>query len=435
MNTIFTTICSAILGLHLTAVAGAHAADFWIQEEAPSKREQKKLVEEYFELDPLVETTAARRAEIVARMETVELSKPNLLKSWRKTVTRESGKSGRKLKKKSGSYWYWEEPRRGYFLIGGNTSKPKALVIGMHGGGVGSGDAGSIHNAMSSAAAKLGWLAISPEVLEKTERGWTDSGTEEWVLQLVDDAIRTWDLDLDRVYFSGHSMGGYGSWTLGAHHADRVAALAPSAGAPTPVYGPEGTIIDIDEGVVPSLFNVPMVVYQSVDDPQVPADANQAAKLAVDKAKERWGGYADFEYWEVDGRGHGYPPGGLLALLSKIEDFRRQPLPPKIVWQPRLDWKQQFYWLYWPQPVINAIVEAELDADNNSVHLRSEADLGGLQILLDERVLDLKKEITLIVNGETVAKGLAKPDLGTLLLTSAHPDPQLQFIARMGVPK
>ena len=98
---------------------------------------------------------------------------------------------------------------------------------------------------------------IAPQALEATEHGWTDSGTEEFVLDLVDGALRTWKIDPDRVYFVGHSMGGYGSWTLGAHHADRVAAVAPSAGAPTPILDrATNKPVDIVEGVIPSLRSV-----------------------------------------------------------------------------------------------------------------------------------------------------------------------------------
>ena len=143
-------------------------------------------------------------------------------------------------------------------------------------------------------------------------------------------------------------MGGYGSWTLGGHHADRIAAAAPSAGAPTPVYGPDGDIIEIDAGVVPSLRNVPVVVYQSHRRSagaarRQPGRGTRSAR----RRSERWGGYPHFEYWEVDGRGHGLPPGGILRrCLEKIVPHAREAVPEKIVWQPRVDWKRQFYWLW-----------------------------------------------------------------------------------------
>jgi pimeloyl-ACP methyl ester carboxylesterase len=74
-------------------------------------------------------------------------------------------------------------------------------------------------------------------------------------------ARRTWKIDPDRVYLCGHSMGGYGSWTLGAHHADQIAAIAPSAGAPTPFMDGSGKVTGISSGIVPNLRNVLVRIY------------------------------------------------------------------------------------------------------------------------------------------------------------------------------
>jgi poly(3-hydroxybutyrate) depolymerase len=79
---------------------------------------------------------------------------------------------------------------------------------------VGEGDAETARYAFEGAADELDWVAIYPEVLEKTECGWTDSGTEEFVLELIERALRTWKIDRSQVFMGGHSMGGYGTWTL-----------------------------------------------------------------------------------------------------------------------------------------------------------------------------------------------------------------------------
>ena len=51
-------------------------------------------------------------------------------------------------------------------------------------------------------------------------------------------------------------------------------------------------------------------------------------------------------------------------------------------------------------------------------------------MLLDDRVLDLARDVVVTVNGAKTFRGKVTPDLGTLLLTSGHPDPKLQFAAR-----
>lgn len=347
---------------------------------------------------------------------------------WRERVF-DAWREGPELPSKGGREHFWEKEKRGLYILGGQTRKPKGLLIGMHGGGVGSGDCGEAAGFLESAAKKQKWVAIFPEVLEKTEHGWTTSGTEEWVLELVDRARRTFDVDPDRVYFAGHSMGGFGSWTLGAHHADRVAALGPAAGAPTPYLNASGEVWDIEAGVVPNLRNVPMRVYQSADDPQVPPDANRVAVRKVEEARERWGGYERFEYVEVDGQGHSYPPGGGRDWLEALAEFERDPRPAKVVWQPALSWKRQFYWLWWEAPVRDALIVAEREPGR--VRLEADRPLDGLWVLVSEEQLGGDGELAVEVSGAEVWRGRPERRLSTLLLTGALGDPGLCFPARV----
>ncbi len=402
------------------------------QEKPPNLRETKKLVAEYFALDPLQQAEHARRMEIVARLDAFPLDSSSKRKRWRKDLLKAAGKRP-ELPKDQGEHWAWEEQRRGRYFLGGEMKKPNALLISMHGGGVGSADATGAVGFHSGAARELGWLAIFPQALEATERGWTDSGTEEWVLSLIESALRTWKIPPDRVFLAGHSMGGYGSWVLGAHHADRLAGVAPSAGAPTPVYNYSNEIIDIQEGVIPNLRNLPMAVFQSDDDPRVPPDVNRYAVAAVEEARQKWGGYERFDYWEVTGLGHGGPPGGAVKLLERIAEERRDPVPDKLVWQPALEWKRRWYWLSWPQPELHSIVVAELDRESNAVRIESEAALTGMEVLLDDRVLDLKEEVQVFVNGELSWKGEVRPTLGSLILSAAYGDEDMLMEARAPV--
>ena len=253
------------------------------------------------------------------------------------------------------------------------------------------------------------------------------------MVELIDAALRTWKIDPDHVFLAGHSMGGYGSWTLGAHHADRFAALAPSAGAPTPIMNRQEKIIDVEEGVIHSLRNVGMIIFQSLDDPQVPPGPNQAATRLLAEAKEKWGGY-DFEYWEVNGRGHGMPQGGAHAILEKIAAKNRNPVPDRITWQPMHAWKRQFYWCYWPKPQIHALLVADCDRKKNEIRIRCDKDCSGLKILLDDRLLDLSREVRVTVNDEEVFRGLPERRLSTLVLTSLYHDPKSMFSAAIVVP-
>jgi poly(3-hydroxybutyrate) depolymerase len=412
--------------LHALAVLVSLALPCPQDSKAPAAKELEELARTYLSQDARTPKGRLEQFRALRRIDQGPPLSASEVKSWTAKLLK-IGASGAKLERKSGRHFFWTKPEdRGLFILGGEIRNPKGLLIAMHGGGAGSGDAWSAHGPYQSAAKKLDWLMICPEVLKKTEHGWTDSGSEEFVLDLVGAALRTWKIDRNRVYFSGHSMGGYGTWTLGAHHADRVAGLAASAGAPTPIFGPEREVVDIAAGVIPCLRNVPMIVYQSDDDPNVPPEANRAAAKKVSEARATWGGFP-FEYWEVEGRAHDLPPGGMQALLAKIGDAERDTRPRKVVWQPALEWKRQFYWLWWSDPSHGATVVAECEPGKNEIVVTCTADPKGLEVLLDSRLVDLEKEVTVRLGDKIVYQGRPLLTLTNLVKTSEWEDPDLLF--------
>lgn len=419
------------------------AATAWLVQSAdktPTAKELDAWAMRVLEVDTRNDSGFAEQRQLVESLARVTLDAAQE-KAWRAKLAKLAAKAGPELEKSGGRHWFWPATKesakkggvdRGLYIVGGATKKPKGLLIGMHGGGAGAGDASEAQGALSPVASKYDWVAIFPEVLEKTEHGWTDSGTEEFVLDLIEAAVRTWKIDRDQIFFSGHSMGGYGTWTLGAHHADLVAGLAPSAGAPTAVFGAGGVANDVDWGVIPNLRNVPIRIYQSDDDVNVPPAANRVAAKKLEEAQQRWGGY-DFEYWEVPGRQHQLPPGGMQALLEKIADKRRVARPETIVWQPTLPWKRQFYWLWWDAPRKNAIVRAELDRAKNEVRVQCEGDAAGLCVLLDDELLDLDREVVVTLDGVETFRGVPQRDLGSLARSAARNDEALTFSVSLPV--
>ena len=363
---------------------------------APKASDPAALLEQLCAADGWTKAGRAERTRILVELAELPPLAEKDLPKW-KALLKKGLAKGRKLEPKSGRHYLFEKPDKGLYIVGGEEKSPKALLIAMHGGGAGEGDAGSAADAYQGAANKLGWLMIAPEVLEKTEHGWTDSGSEEFVLQLVEDALRTWKIDPDKVFFSGHSMGGYGTWTLGAHHADRVAALAASAGAPTPVTGPSGKYEDV-VAVIPSLRNVPMVIYQSDNDPNVPPAANEIAVQKLDLAQQRWGGFVH-EYWQVPGRAHDLPPGGMPALLAKISTRVLERLG------------------------------VSLGRAQNEIRILADGKPEKFEVLLDDRLVDLGKDVRILLNGKQVSLGRPELRLSTLAKTALAGDEELVFAA------
>ena len=68
------------------------------------------------------------------------------------------------------------------------------------------------------------FVVVSPQCREN--EWWEADG----LLALVDDVCERYRIDEDRIYVTGLSMGGYGTWMLGGADPDRFAAIAPICG-------------------------------------------------------------------------------------------------------------------------------------------------------------------------------------------------------------
>jgi len=72
------------------------------------------------------------------------------------------------------------------------------------------------------------FIVISPQC-PKNQR-WST----EFLSTLLDDIIARYRVDTDRIYLTGLSMGGYGTWDLAIEYPDRFAACAPVCGGGNP---------------------------------------------------------------------------------------------------------------------------------------------------------------------------------------------------------
>jgi predicted peptidase len=70
------------------------------------------------------------------------------------------------------------------------------------------------------------FIVVSPQCPE--DDWWTDK--VEVLIYLLDDIVATYNVDTERIYLTGLSMGGYGSWALAAEYPERFAAVAPICG-------------------------------------------------------------------------------------------------------------------------------------------------------------------------------------------------------------
>lgn len=112
-----------------------------------------------------------------------------------------------------------------------------------------------------------------------------ESEEERIVIELLDDLISNYPIDVDRVYIMGISMGGIGTYDLVVRHPDVFAAAVPICGA-------------IDPTRLEVARNVPFFIFQGADDHTVPILAGREAYKALRSAG------ADVKYREYYGADH-----------------------------------------------------------------------------------------------------------------------------------
>lgn len=104
----------------------------------------------------------------------------------------------------------------------------------------------------------LPFIVVSPQCCDG-RFGWWDP---EALAALLDDIAASYRVDLDRVYVTGLSMGGFGAWALAIAYPDRFAAIAPICGGGDPTR-------------VCALKHVPVWTFHGDADPVVPIERSQ----------------------------------------------------------------------------------------------------------------------------------------------------------------
>ena len=134
------------------------------------------------------------------------------------------------------------------------------------------------------------------------------------VMRCLDEAKRRFSVDADRVYLTGESMGGHGTWAIATRHPDVFAAVAPVFGgwdfrisnvSGPPIVPPPQTSLDAFSlerassfANAENLLHVPLFIVHGDADPAVNVENSRHAVRMM----QRWG--YDVRYHEMPGWVH-----------------------------------------------------------------------------------------------------------------------------------
>jgi predicted peptidase len=173
------------------------------------------------------------------------------------------------------------------FLPAGSTNAKLPLLIFLHGaGGVGD-DINQIQGkptAIWEGIQKFNkgpCVVVAPQCLKgsKEERGvWTP----EDLNILLQHLKATLPVDERRIYLTGISMGGYGTWAWGARNPEHFAAIAPIVGG-IGREGPKDVTPDFEQWAV-NLAKIPVYAFVGALDKTVPPERSERMIAAIQKA-------------------------------------------------------------------------------------------------------------------------------------------------------
>jgi len=110
----------------------------------------------------------------------------------------------------------------------------------------------TVHGANVDAHVQAGCYSQKEEVdvVAATNRRPYGFDWEDWgridALEVLEEAVKIYKPDPSKIYLTGHSMGGHGTWYLGITYPDKFAAIAPCAGYPDlGEYGGRGGRTDV----------------------------------------------------------------------------------------------------------------------------------------------------------------------------------------------
>lgn len=309
-----------------------------------------------------------------------------------------------------------------YKKFGEKPAKGWSLFISMHGGG---GAAPELNdqqweNQINLYTPKEG-IYLAPRAPTNTWNMWHQAHIDSLFSQLIELVDIFEGINTNRVYLTGYSAGGDGTYQLAPRMADQLAAAAMMAGHPNDA-SPLG------------LRNLPFALHMGAEDGAYHRNEIAANwKIMLDSLQQQdpEGYVHDVQIHE--GMGHWMQHKDTVAI-DWMAQFSRKPYPGKVVWKQSGVTHNRFYWLGVPanQAVKNAEVIASISGQ--TITIEKAERISTLEVLLNDEMLDLDKKVKVIFGGKEIYHAIPTRNIATIWQSlSERNDSKQVFSAKITV--
>ena len=265
-----------------------------------------------------------------------------------------------------------------------------------------------------------------------TMRHWWSYRDQGFAMRALETLKREFPIDEDRVYISGYSMGGFGSWNIGLRYNDRFAAAVPFAGG---LSCSDYVSMSIDKKSPRLLVNaahLPSYFVHGDADRTVPVKFDRRIRDRLVELE-----YAH-TYVEVEEGTHFLPVREGGELMAGVQDWlkgkTRDAHPRRLRFASLGAYMSQSHWLRIDEFSDEvADLQAQIDSKTNSIRIEGEG-AKALSLYIDESLLDIARPIQVVHGEKTLFEGKVKPSSEVLLESwRAREDRQLLYRAKVSV--
>lgn len=251
---------------------------------------------------------------------------------------------------------------------------------------------------------------------------------EQDVLRAMDDVERAYNVDKDRVYLTGLSMGGGGTWHLGLRYPDRFAAIVPVCAVGDlslfafnqAASAEDRALMDLTGPTVlaENALNQQVFIFHGDEDPVVIPEHSR--RLVARYRDLGWLGKS-VHYFELPGVNHfawdfAYRDASLFARLAPV---RRNPSPEHVAYSTFSPRYNKAYWLRIDR-IDHGLSLARIEGIRREQRFEIKTDnLSAFSLLLDPAFVPAGRPLEVTVNGQAAWRGV--PKTATLSLSRTTP--------------